>query len=209
MDYRNRHGFHNWEYLRTQKPLKDPALSKAFVDFEDNAVGIISFPLPRFTCAKAYKARENIVAGFEKFYAEDGPATAFHMVQASSEVSDAHGLSINDKSRLDTCNGHAILANTTPTAFWTIYHVLSDEKVLEEVRAAVLSLVTVEQNNGKITRKINIAQIRDIPIMRSVLHEVLRHYNYGTGTRTVLEDTILDNQYLLKKDSFVFMPNRS
>ena len=31
----------------------------------------------------------------------------------------------------------------------------------------------------------------------------------GTGTRIVVEDTILDNRYLLKKDSFVFTPSRS
>lgn len=72
-----------------------------------------------------------------------------------------------------------------------------------------MPLVTEHELNGTMNRKINISQIRDIPIMKSVLHEALRHYGCGTGTRIVLEDTLLDNQYLLKKDSFVFMPNRS
>ncbi len=116
---------------------------------------------------------------------------------------------MNNKSRLDVVNGHAILANTTPTAFWTLFHILSDPELLEEVREQVMPLLTAEDVNGTLARTICINKIRDVPILNSILHESLRHHACGTNARIVLEDTMLDNRYLLKKNSFIFMPNHS
>ncbi len=64
------------------------------------------------------------------------------------------------------------------------------------------------ENHDAITYDIDISQIKVVPILRTVLFETLRHYASGTGTRVVVEDTILDGHYFLKKGSFVFMPNR-
>jgi hypothetical protein len=168
----------------------------------------MSFPFPNITCRKGYKAREKLVAAFLKYYKDDGRAMASHIHESASKIRDAYGVSNIDRSRFDAVNGHAILANTTPTAFWTIYHVLSDPAILQEVRAAVEPLVTTVKDGG-LTHEINISHIRDIPILKSVLHEALRNYAGGTGTRIVLEDTMLDDKYLLKKGSFIFMPNRA
>ena len=130
-------------------------------------------------------------------------------MQGANQISDSYGISSKDKARLDVSNSHAILSNTTPAAFWTVYHIFSDTAVTAEVRAAIMPFLTTGDNNGTTTYEIDIQRIRDIPILRSILHEALRHYASGTGTRIVVEDTILDNRYLLKKDSFVFLPNRS
>lgn len=67
----------------------------------------------------------------------------------------------------------------------------------------------ITRNDGIARFDVDLSQIRDVPILTSVLHEALRHYANGTGTRIVVEDTMLDSRYLLKKDSFVFMPNQS
>ncbi|KAM3083783.1 hypothetical protein ACMFMF_001148 [Clarireedia jacksonii] len=191
-----------------KNPYRDPEVAQAFLDFEENAVGLMSFPFPSITCRKAYKAREKIVTAFLKYYEDGGRDTASHIHQSASKVRDAYGVSNIDRSRFDAVNGHAILANTTPTAFWTIYHILSDPKILEEVRTAVEPLVTTV-NDGRLTHEIDISQIREVPILKSVLHEALRNYAGGTGTRIVLEDTMLDDKYLLKKGAFIFMPNRA
>ncbi len=178
-------------------------------DFEENAVGLLSLPLPRITCAKAYAGREKVVAAFERYYATHGIDTASQFLKARNKTSERWGLSINDQARLDAVNGHAILANTTPTAFWTLYHIYCDPAILDEVRAQILPLLTVEEQDDKMLCTINISHIRDVPILSSILHESLRHYASGTGVRVAVKDTMLDDHYLLKKDSFIFMPNRS
>jgi len=114
-----------------------------------------------------------------------------------------------DKARLDAVGGHAILANTLPTAFWTLYHILSDPAILQEVRDAVEPLLSSNKSaDGSWKHEIDISKIREVPILKSVLYEALRYYGSGTGTRMVVEDTLLDKQYMLKKGAFVFMPNR-
>jgi cytochrome P450 len=90
-----------------------------------------------------------------------------------------------------------------------VYHVFADPEVLAEVRTAMIPLLTTTEKNGIKHHEVDISQIRELPILKSILHEALRHYASGTGTRVVVEDIILDNKYLLKKDTFVFMPNRS
>ena len=178
-------------------------------DFEEGAVGLLSFPFPSVTCSKAYAGRERVVTAFEKYHNDNGPQTASHFVKARGKTSNGYNLSVNDQARFDAVNGHAILANTTPTAFWTLFHILSDAKLLEEVRQQVMPLLEVEDDNATPLRTICISKIRDVPILNSILHESLRHYASGTGSRIVLEDTMLDDRYLLKKDCFIFMPNHS
>ena len=96
-------------------------------DFEQGAVGLLSFPFPKITCSKAYAGREKIVAAFERYYDENGPLSASHFVKALGQASNGYYLSVNNQARLDAVNGHAILANTTPTAFWTLFHMLSED----------------------------------------------------------------------------------
>lgn len=83
-------------------------------------------PFPKITCSKAYAGREKIVAAFERYYDENGPLSASHFVKAG-QASNGYYLSVNNQARLDAVNGHAILANTTPTAFWTLFHMLSED----------------------------------------------------------------------------------
>ena len=212
--------------FRPRNPYKDPELAKNFwfvpiiVDLyktdvsiksrisQDIAAGLISLPLPRLTCAKAYAAREKIATAFENYYTTRGCDDASSWVRGATEASNSYGISNEDKAHLDLSNSHAILANTIPAGFWAIYHIFSDPTVLDEVRSALMHLLTIRDDSGRTQYELDVTQIRDVPILRSVLSETLPHYANGTGTRIVVEDTMLDNRYLLKKDSFVFLPNR-
>jgi len=168
----------------------------------------MSFPFPSITCARAYRGRERLVAAFRKYYDINGQDTASHYIQGQSKISATYKFSNEDKARLDTANAHAVLANTTPTAFWTVYHIISDPAILEEVRAAITPRVSIKSKNGIEQYEIDVTHVSEISILRSILYECLRHYGNGAGARVIIEDTLLDNQYLLKKGSFIFMPNR-
>ena len=157
----------------------------------------MSLPLPWITCAKSYAAREKLVSAFEKYYVARGYDTASHWVQGATRVSNRYGISDKDKSRLDISNSHAIISNTVPSAIWTIYHIFSDATIVDEIRDAMMPYLTITKNDGVVIYDIDLSQIRDVPILRSVLHEALRHYANGRGTRIVVEDTMLDNRYLL------------
>jgi cytochrome P450 len=103
---------------------------------------------------------------------------------------------------------HSLLANTTPTVFWTLYHIFCDPALLEEVGAALMAFVTTNVEKSSISYNVDISCIRDLPILGSISCEALRHYGLGSGMRMVVEDHNLDDQYLLKKGSLVFIPNR-
>lgn len=45
------------------------------------------------------------------------------------------------------------------------------------------------------------------PTLISTLQEVLRHKALGTSVRQVMQDTLLDDRHLLKKDSTILIPN--
>ncbi|KAL9027157.1 MAG: hypothetical protein Q9196_004284 [Gyalolechia fulgens] len=193
-----------------QNPYRDSDVARCFWLFQENAAGLLSLPFPSITCAKAYTAREKITAAFLQYDQGRGNDSASHWVQGATRVSDNYQISDQDKARLDISNSHAVLSNTIPTAFWTVYHIFSSPALLEEVRAALMPLVKIEMGcNGAPTYYLDTNRIRDLPIMRSVVYEALRHYANGTGTRIVTEDIMLNNRYLLKKGAFVFMPNRS
>ena len=170
---------------------------------------LLSLPILRRTCPRAYKGRETFVTAFEEYFASGATEAASDYIKAAAKVIDRYDISFNDKARFEISNAHAILANTVPTAFWTLYHIFSDRAVLAEVREAVMPLVSIRGTSEKHpVREIHIGTIREVPILRSVLYECLRHYATGTGARIAVEDTMLDGRYLLRKGSFVFMPNK-
>lgn len=172
-------------------------------------MGLLSLPIPKVTCSKAYAGRERVVNAFERYYLENGVQMASCLMKSCRQTRDRYSVSLNDQARMEAVNGHALLANTAPTAFWTLYHLFTDSMILNDVRKQVKPLLTVEHRNGTVLRTICISKIREIPLLNSLLHESLRHYASGTGSRVVLEDTMLDNRYLLKKNTFVFMPNHT
>lgn len=115
---------------------------------------------------------------------------------------------IGDIARSETVNGIAILGNSVPTAFWTIFHIYSDWGVLQTVRDQV-SQITSLSPDGR-TKFINISKLRDAPIIFSVLQEALRHRATGTGPRLVMEDiSVGDEGYLLKRGSLVIIANKA
>lgn len=178
-------------------------------EFSAGAIGLISYPLPGITCGKSFTARRKIATAFSAYYSDNDPAAMSHYLRAATAILERYGLSDLEKAQLETAQSHAIFANTTPLAFWTLYHVLSDLTILGEVREAVLPLLTASENpnNGLTSYKIDVTEIREVSILKSVIHEALRYYASGTSLRVVVEDTML-HQYFLRKGALVFIPHR-
>lgn len=116
-----------------------------------------------------------------------------------------------DLARYECVNGIAVLANTVPTAFWTIFHIFSDPLVLKEAREQVESITKIEGLASEgVVRKINLTKLKEAPLLSSSIQEAMRLRATGTGPRMVLQDLHLGPQnFLLKKDSVIIIANEA
>ena len=155
--------------------------------------------------AKAHQGRERVVAALEDYFAAQSYNEGSHLIKVRARFIQ-QSFAKNDVARFECVNGIAILVNTVPTAFWTVWHVFSDPAVLEAVRKEASSILSLEENGGSVTRTLDFSNLKRLPVIASVMQESLRYRTSGTGARMVVEDTLLENRYLLKKGSYLIIP---
>ncbi|KAF7502305.1 hypothetical protein GJ744_006148 [Endocarpon pusillum] len=189
-------------------PFREKAVEDNFWDFSDNTAMLLAGFMPKIIARKGYKAREELVLAFEKYFAAAGPTTACNMIEAQWQNKKTHGISMNDSARLECVNSIAFLANTIPTAFWVVFHAFSNPTNLSRLREEASKLLIIQNDeSGRIFRILDATRVRDNTFLVSFLEESLRLQALGAGNRYVVEDTLLDGRYLLKKDSLIIIPN--
>lgn len=162
---------------------------------------------PKWTASGAAQDREKLVQSFIKYHAEGGLEDAARLVQETTKVGKKYGLSDDAIARFDLGIAQGLLANSVPVAAWMVLHIFSFPSLLAEIRSEVERLVVPEKSeNGSRILKVDFARIRtECPLLVAVWHEVLRINSYLPAGRTVTEDTIIQDEYLLKKDATVFI----
>ncbi|KAL9068120.1 MAG: hypothetical protein Q9157_006605 [Trypethelium eluteriae] len=181
-------------------------------DFNDETILLLANAVPSISARKGYLGREKAVAGFEKYFSSHSYDQASFLVQERCRLLQQYGIGLHDQARFEAVNGIAILANTIPTAFWTIYSAFRHPITLERLRGEAEKLVessAMENSNGKFIHRVNISKLREVPFLVSHLQESIRHKSAGAGMRFDREDVMLETRFLLKKDTFLIMPNRS
>ncbi|PQE12550.1 cytochrome p450 protein [Rutstroemia sp. NJR-2017a BBW] len=182
-------------------------------DFDDNLMLMLTKFLPRFLASKAFNGRAVVVQAMARYFANGDYKNGSSLVKARHSVLAAE-MSLEDLAKFECVNGIAIMTNTVPTAFWTIFHIFSDPKVLEEVRKQVMEITSKDEvlETGGLKRRINLGKLKYAPILSSVQQEALRFRATGSGPRMVMEDTVVasgDDKFLLRKDSVVIIANRA
>ncbi|KAL8924173.1 MAG: hypothetical protein Q9172_002795 [Xanthocarpia lactea] len=157
--------------------------------------------------SKGFHGREKVVHAMERYFTAKGQDCGSDLVQVRYKILSQQ-FDLQDIARFECVNGIALLLNTVPAAFWTIYHVFSDRKLLRTVREEALSLSTSWGKDGTTTGKIDLAIQKDMSLLTAILHESLRYRGSGIGPRFVMEDTMLNDFYLLRKGAFVIIPQR-
>ena len=129
-------------------------------------------------------------------------------MQGQCAIYRRYNISVDDIARFELGQGLALLANTVPAAFWVLFYIFSDEKLLVDVRAETSALIQSSENaEGQLERKVMLGNIKvKCPLLVSVFREALRVQISMPQTRLILEDTILNEKYLLKKGNVVQMP---
>ncbi|KAF2668892.1 putative cytochrome P450 [Microthyrium microscopicum] len=115
-----------------------------------------------------------------------------------------------DRHRIEAAMAFGVLSNSVPTVFWVLLDVFSRPDLLVQLREEIeTNAVTIQSRDGKPAHIIDLAAIRDsCPHFVSTFQEVLRLRNLSASTRSVVNDIVLDDQYLLKKGSLVQMPSQ-
>ncbi|KAK9425268.1 putative Cytochrome P450 [Seiridium unicorne] len=191
-----------------QNPYRDPVIAKAWKTFEAGFLTFSIFPLASLLFPKLLRARELVAAAMIEYINKGGHKSASGLVRMRYEHHrEQFGFSHEDIARGELGNTFAVLGNTTPCAFWVLYHIFSDNKVLSDVRREVLALVHEESKEEGMVCSVDLAGIRTrCPILLSTFQETMRFRAVNPGPRVLLEDVNLDNRYLLKKGAMLMIP---
>lgn len=165
--------------------------------------------LPSLTAAKGCHGRAVVARAFEKYFENKGHESGSALVKTRYATSARNKIPLADIARYEVGGAIAILVNTGPALFWMLFFVFSLPEVLEDCRREIQAILTTKfQPNGTLLRNLDVTKMKTkCPILLSTFQEVLRHKALGTSVRQVMQDTLLDNKYLLKKDSTILMPN--
>lgn len=161
--------------------------------------------IPQITARKYVQAREVLVEAFERYFEDKGYADpeACPLIKDRYELFCERGLPLKDIARHEVGSTLALLLNTIQAVFWLVYHLFSNPAVLAECRRELSEAVT--ENNGTCT--VDLAYIKtSCPVFLSTFKETLRFRGINVAARIVLNDTLVGEQYLLKKGGVVLIP---
>ncbi|KAI0806442.1 cytochrome P450 [Xylaria sp. FL0064] len=189
-----------------RNPFRDPGTIQIWQEFGTGFVPLIVNFLPQLFDRKPVRAREALVKCFESYYENGG----YENPEVSSLIRNRYGifhergLSTKDIARHEVGSSLALLINTIPATFWFVYHLFSDPVLLEICRRELSGGVVVGDDG---TRSVDLAFIKTAcPTFLSAFKETLRFHGINVAARVVLEDTLVNNQFLLKKGGILLIP---
>ncbi|KUI67723.1 Cholesterol 7-alpha-monooxygenase [Cytospora mali] len=188
-----------------QNPFRDPAIVAIRLKYEAGIIPLMVDVLPRLSARPYVQAREALVQSFVRYYQEEGPKSpeASPLIQAHYKVHSSAGIPLEDIARLDVAISVAIISNAMPASFWLIYHIFSDPVVLEDCRKELSGGVKTQDG----IHRIDIDYVKNrCPIFVSTFQETFRIHSTSVVSCVVLEDHLLNGQYLLKKGGIVLIP---
>ncbi|KAK8004850.1 hypothetical protein PG990_010887 [Apiospora arundinis] len=188
-----------------QNPYRDSGIAEAWRIFEKGFLAFSMFPFATTLFPKLYQARELVAAAMMEYVRNRGFETASGLVRKRYEHhSKLFGLGLEDIARGELGNTFAVLGNTAPCAWWVLFHILSDARVLSAVRGELLSMVHEDESG---CCHVDLANLRgSCPALLSTFQETMRYRAVNPGPRVILEDVVLDDGTLLKKGSMMMIP---
>lgn len=164
--------------------------------------------VPSITARKGIAGRTKVIKAFQHYFRTAGHKKGSILMRNRYEASAKYGIAEEDIAGFEVGGSIAILVNTVPAAFWMLLLIYSHPGLLEDLRKELDSVVTKTVDNG-IVRHLDITSLKtSCRLLTSTFQEVLRHKSMGTSVRQVMQDTMLNGQWLLKKDCMIQMPSR-
>lgn len=177
---------------------------------------------PDVIASKGDSGRTRIFQAIQHYFANDGPKTASALLRARFEIQKRYGVSQTDIDQFELGIAFALVVNSAATMFWVIYYAYSLPEWLGKIRNEILGLSSIRQQLESVARLgpadsavdlsspvvVNVAEVVEkCVLVTAFINEILRVQSQSASARIVMEDTILDGKYLLKKDNFVLSPS--
>ena len=131
------------------------------------------------------------------------PADVSQLVKERHRVLREGGITQEDALKI-----HSFLNdgnfNIVPTLEWVLYDIYSRPQLLGAIRQEIVSNAIRETDSGL---TLDIASLKtQCPLLLSAWQETQRTRHSLSGSRYVVEDTLLAGQYLLKKNNLIYLP---
>lgn len=165
---------------------------------------------PKLVAPKGYHGRETVVKSFVDYFEKELHRQGSPLVKARYQANSMYDVMLEDRARFESSLTIALLVNTAPATFWTLFFVLSNRALLTDLRQQLESFVRQNSKESHRTLHINMTQIfKGCPLLKSVMEEVLRVRSTNASGRMVMRDTVLNNMYFLRVGSTVLIPSVS
>ena len=165
--------------------------------------------LPWLTAREAYQARQQLFDGMNEYFASDWRNDASEFIKARYDAFEKRNFSVDAIARYEVGNLAGIMINAVAPAFWVLNYIYLDSELLEALRveiAASMSTSTDDQT-GTRTHHLDVKKIQDkCGLLMRTYQEVLRLQTDNLSVRWVVKDTMINDKYLLKKNSLVQIP---
>ena len=182
--------------------------TNGYSDFESEAALLMLNIAPSITARRACKARDILSNAFLKYYLANGHEQGSALAKVRHDGPLEFGLPERDIARIEVSFLGALLSNTVPTAFWMLVHTLSKPELVAELRIELADAIRTSKEEDRQTRHtIQVSHLKqNCPLLMSVYQEILRVHSVLPNTRTVIADTLLNDQFLLRKGAIVQIP---
>ena len=174
---------------------------------------IMLLGLPRFLASKSYhrahESRRRLVEAFTRYLDGDNLEDAASFIKDLCRLGTTRGINSENIARAQLGSILAFTNNTIPTIFWLLVHVFSDEKLLNQIRSELISVVTPCENDKDGVKEIdlNVSAIRDkCPLLVASYEETLRLTAGNSSIRHTVAETTVGDQWVLEKDRSIQMP---
>ncbi|KAL2048850.1 hypothetical protein ABVK25_010908 [Lepraria finkii] len=201
-----------------------PNLREDFFNF-DRVVLTMFFGIPKWLSPKAYNVREKTLGGLIEWQQQmqeecksnpadpDGdvdwePVYGSRTNRARQRYYASRGLNMRTRAGMDLGFLFGLSSNAIPGAGWMLLHILDPEGDQSLLSRVMEELERARRDDGTL----DIPTLIGLPLLQSVLHEVLRLYVDALVTRELEEDLTLPlddgkRQVLLEKNTVVMAPS--
>lgn len=187
--------------------LKIRIIDHWFRQFESNLMS--THILPAFMARKGIAGRTKVAKAFEHYHRIQGHKKASKLVRDRHEIYVRHGIGGDDAARYEAGTAIAFILPAASAPFWMLLLVYSYPGLLDEIRKELDAILINTVDNNGLIRYLDITSLKtNCRLLTSTFQEVLRYRSMGLTVRLVMEDTVLNGQWLLKKDSMVQIPSR-
>jgi cytochrome P450 len=163
---------------------------------------------PSVIARKGYLAREKCKPEFYNYYCDGLDNNASGFIQGRARCARKWGLSDMDMAKAEISILFTAVTNTLPNVFYMLCYIFASPSLVSLVREEVATIVTRKTIDGIDTISLDISKLSThCPLLTSCFSETLRLVKTGAAVRVILADVMLNDQYLLKKDSIVQIPS--